>query len=291
LVAEVFEMKLVPLERIKLKSYSKINEAWLQEQIANNPSILGLGDLELHDRERRQIGGGRLDLLLQNDDQRYEVELQLGSTDESHIIRTIEYWDLERKRFPQYQHIAVIVAEEITSRFFNVIGLFNGAIPIIAIQVAGYSQPDGISLVFTKILEQRNFGLIGEADEGSSEITDRNYWLTKVGEPSMALAENLFEIILSAENSSQFYFTKLYLGILLNGQRSMVVTVRPRVNFIIVGVRTAQQEDWTQRLEEDEPNYWDYNITRGNYRFRFHTIESIKKATVFQEFVKQILEG
>ena len=55
MVAEVFEMKLVPLERIKLKSHSKIDEAWLQEPIANNPSILGLGDLELHDRERRQI--------------------------------------------------------------------------------------------------------------------------------------------------------------------------------------------------------------------------------------------
>jgi len=41
---------------------------------------------------------------------RYEVEIQLGATDESHIIRTIEYWDIERKRYPQYEHTAVIVA-------------------------------------------------------------------------------------------------------------------------------------------------------------------------------------
>ncbi len=284
-------MKLVPLERIPLKSHPQINEAWLQDQIAENPSILGLGDLELHDRERRQTSGGRLDLLLQNDDQRYEVELQLGSTDESHIIRTIEYWDHERKRFPQYQHIAVIVAEEITSRFFNVISLFNGAIPIIAMQVAGYQQPDGISLVFTKILEQRNFGLIEEADEGSSEMTDRNYWINKIGEHSMGLADKMFELILREENSSDFYFTKIYLGILLSGQRSMVVTVRPRVNFIIVGVRAPEQEGWTYRFEQEEPNYWDYNIRRGNYRFRFHSIESLEQATVFQEFVKQVLES
>lgn len=26
---------------------------------------------------------------------RYEVEVQLGKTDESHIFRTIEYWDLD----------------------------------------------------------------------------------------------------------------------------------------------------------------------------------------------------
>ena len=282
-------MKLVPLERISLKSHPQINEAWLQDQIAENPSILGLGDLELHDRERRQTSGGRLDLFLQNDDQRYEVELQLGATDESHIIRTIEYWDIERKRFPQYQHIAVIVAEEITSRFFNVISLFNGAIPIIAMQVAGYQQPDGISLVFTKILEQRNFGLIEEANEGSSEMTDRSYWINKVGEASMVLADKMFKLILGSENSSDFYFTKFYIGILLNGQRSMVVTVRPRVNFIIVGVRTTEQEEWTERFEQQEPNYWDYNLTRGSYRFRFHSFDALKQATVFQEFVKQIL--
>lgn len=43
---------------------------------------------------------GRLDLLLQETDstRRYEVEIQLGRTDEAHIIRTIEYWDIERKR-------------------------------------------------------------------------------------------------------------------------------------------------------------------------------------------------
>ena len=40
-----------------------------------------------------------MDLLLKNpdDDSMYEVELQLGATDESHIIRTIEYWDKAKK--------------------------------------------------------------------------------------------------------------------------------------------------------------------------------------------------
>jgi hypothetical protein len=66
-----------------------------------------------------QPRAGRLDLLLQDLDtkRRYEVEIQLGATDEAHIIRTIEYWDIERKRYPQYDHCAVLVAEDITSPF------------------------------------------------------------------------------------------------------------------------------------------------------------------------------
>ncbi len=95
---------------------------------------MGLGKLALKDKERRQPRAGRLDLLLQHQEEnhRYEVEIQLGKTDESHIIRTIEYWDNEKKLYPQYEHHAVIVAEEITARFLNVISLFNGHIPKIS---------------------------------------------------------------------------------------------------------------------------------------------------------------
>lgn len=72
--------------------------------------------------------------------------IQLGKTDESHIIRTIEYWDLERKRYPQYDHTAVIVAEEITSRFLNVISLFNRNIPLVAIQMQAIRQFNSVSM-------------------------------------------------------------------------------------------------------------------------------------------------
>src|SRR3954454_8635667 len=36
---------------------------------------------------------------------------------------------------PNYEHTAVLVAEVITARFLNIIGLFNAAIPLIAIQL------------------------------------------------------------------------------------------------------------------------------------------------------------
>ena len=104
----------------------------MQARILEDPALLGLGDVEVRDTERVQPGGGRLDMLLYDSlgKTRYEVELQLGATDESHIIRAIEYWDVERRRYPQYEHVAVIIAEEITGRFFNVISLnrpgFNG---------------------------------------------------------------------------------------------------------------------------------------------------------------------
>ena len=67
------------------------DEYWLRDTIFEDPAILGLGDLQAVMKEKSQSQGGRLDLLLKNpeDDSMFEVELQLGATDESHIIRTI----------------------------------------------------------------------------------------------------------------------------------------------------------------------------------------------------------
>ena len=167
-------MKYEKLTKLSIRSHPELSERWVQERIAEDPSILGLGDVILKDKERIQAGAGRLDLLLQEADSscRYEVEIQLGKIDESHIIRTIEYWDIERKRYPQYEHTAVIIAEEITSRFLNVISLFNGTIPLMAIQMSAVQLGDSVSLAFTTVLDQVRFGLVDE-DEEVQEATDR----------------------------------------------------------------------------------------------------------------------
>jgi len=50
--------------------------------------LVGIGELILKDKERNQSRAGRLDLLFQDPDSNicYEVEIQLGKTDESHIF-------------------------------------------------------------------------------------------------------------------------------------------------------------------------------------------------------------
>jgi hypothetical protein len=69
---------------VRLKNHPDFNEKWLQQQIANDVDILGLGeDLIVREVERRQPGAGRLDVLLSapETNTRYEVEIQLGRTD------------------------------------------------------------------------------------------------------------------------------------------------------------------------------------------------------------------
>ncbi|SRR5260370_6087242 len=88
--------KLTTATRIGLRE-AGVTESWLEREIEKNPAMLGLGDVTVIDRQRRQEKAGRLDLLMEDDsgDERYEVELMLGTTDESHLIRTVEYWDID----------------------------------------------------------------------------------------------------------------------------------------------------------------------------------------------------
>ena len=156
-----------------------LDEYWLQQQIFDNPACLGLGDLDAIDKERRQSSGGRLDILLKDpeDDAMYEVEVMLGETDETHIIRTIEYWDNEKRRWPQRQHFAVLVAEHINRRFFNVIHLLSHSIPIIAIHASLLHVNGQRFLSFTKVLDTYE-----EIDDGSSieaQTHNREFWAKK----------------------------------------------------------------------------------------------------------------
>lgn len=232
----------IKLEEISLKNSSECNEKWVQEVIANNPNILGLGNLQLKDKERIQPNAGRLDLLLTDDDDdtRYEVEIQLGKIDESHIIRTIEYWDIEKNRYPTKDHVAVIVAEDITSRFLNVIRLFNRSIPLIALKMTAFKQPNGVSLTFTKVLDWQP---IEDENEDSKEITDRAYWESRSTKNMLKLVDELLTYVQEVAPGYQLNYNKYYVGLTKDGVSKNFVYFKPLKQRIILHVKIARSEE------------------------------------------------
>ncbi len=261
------KLKYTKFEKISMKGHPEFNENWLQERIADDPSILGIGDLILKDQERKQPKAGRLDILLQDTDSshRYEVEVQLGSIDESHIIRTIEYWDLERKRYPQYDHTAVIVAEDITSRFLNVISLFNGFIPLVAIQLNAIKIEDQISLVCTTVLDQMILGL--EEEDEEKEVVDRSYWEKRGTKSTVTLADKLLEYIHTFAPSIELKYNKFYIGLTLDGQSNLFVLFRPQKNAIRLELRIKRSEEIENQMSDKGIDLMDYTKW-GRYRIR-----------------------
>lgn len=258
-------MEIANIKRLSLKSHTTLSEQWVQSTIAANPAILGLGDLVLKDKERMQPRAGRLDLLLQDieSNQRFEVEVQLGPTDESHIIRTLEYWDIERKRYPQYEHTAVIVAEDITSRFLNVISLFNGAVPFVAIQMNAIEVDGKVGLFFTTVLNQLNLGLV-EEDEEVQEVTDRIYWEGRASNAIMSVVDRIFEIAKKYDPEIALNYNKYYIGLARCGKSTNYFTMTPKKNFVRFSPRILSSADTLQILEDAGLDVMDHKW--GRYR-------------------------
>jgi hypothetical protein len=285
----------VPLTYVKptmlqIAAHPDFNEKWVQQRIAEDPALLGLGDLILKDAERIQPQAGRLDLLLQDVDatERYEVELQLGKTDETHIIRTIEYWDIEKKRYPQYQHTAVLIAEDITSRFLNVVSLFNGFIPLIAIQMNAVQIEDKISLVFTKVLDRMPLGLVDE-DEVSEPAT-REFWEARANRETVAMADELLAVLKELDPELELKYNKPYIGLSKGGQATNFVIFTPAKKRLKVEVRLDQLEGYQAQLEEQGLDMMSYDANWRRYRIRLTAAELREHKDRMRELFRKAFE-
>jgi len=239
-------MDSIPISKTISIKDAGFNEYWLQNQIWENPNCLGIGELESISKEKVTSSGGRLDILLKNplDDSMYEVEVMLGETDASHIIRTIEYWDLIKRKWAQRQHFAVLVAERITKRFFNVIQLLSNSVPLIAIQANIIDIEGRRSLHFTKILD------IYEEPEDEDPTTDEKYneeYWKKKSISALEIAKKLFENTKDIYNNPTFLFRKSRITISCDGYNQMSVHQRKGTKALLA-FRFGDKKDEIQTL-------------------------------------------
>lgn len=230
-----------------------LDERWLQDKIVEDPSILGLGELTIIQRERIQPTGGRIDFLMSDPEEgiRYEVEVMLGRLDESHIIRTIEYWDVERTRFPQLEHRAVIVAEEITNRFFNIISLLNRAVPIIAIQLNALQVGDQFAISFTKVLDVAD--LFGEEEAAPGEQVDRSHWEKLANPASLGLVDKMIALVAEGVGGTpRVTYNKHHIALGTSGRNFAWFHPRKSASHCHMHVLLNGEEraEWVLKLDE-----------------------------------------
>ena len=286
-------LEFVISEKFFLKDHIQYDEKWLQNTIEENPELLGLGELEVIQRERIQSTKGRLDFLLRDADNEmlYEVEIQLGKTDPSHIIRTIEYWDIEKRKNPNYEHRAILIAEDITNRFFNVISLMNRAIPIIAIQLNALKVEDKITLDFTKVLDIYEL----PEDEITSivEPVDEDFWKKKTPEESFKINNELIEIFKSLYANAAVTYNRWHIA--LGTTKRNCIWLRPRKsNFVRVEIKISDEkvEDIDNILSEigltPKRNKYRVETTILDFPIKLIHVENNRDiiSNVFQEAIK-----
>ena len=174
---------------------------------------------------------------------------------------------IERRRYPQYEHCAVIVAENVTGRFLNVIGLFNGFIPLIAIQVHAVSVEDKIGLVFTRVLDELPVALIEEEEE-AQEPTDRAYWESKGSAHTVKLADKMLNMIRNFAPGYELKYNKHYIGLAKNGRPNNFVNLKPQKSALRFELSLPQTDETSGQLEERDLEVLGYDRHWRHYKIR-----------------------
>jgi hypothetical protein len=282
-------MKLVSLSKFSLGRSNGVDEETVQQFIEQTPEVLNLGlKTRLIQKQRRHQGAGILDLLLESEDRqtRYVVELMLGELDEKHIVRAIEYWDYERRAYPDIAHVAVLVAEGL-GRFLNVIGLLSGAgrIPIIVIQMNSYrlENDDSIALTFSRVLEQRK-GLVEDESE-EDERSQVQPWKDRVPGPIIKSVQSIFEY-LKAGTKTELTLREVqqYIAVSPAGSRSTILVFYPQVRALQIGIRIDQRNDIDERIQA----IGSYNSRDSRYLLKIQPNDVESLAEVFK-YLGQIL--
>jgi hypothetical protein len=165
------------------------DEYWLQDQLAANPALLGLGDLEVVAQELHQTSGGYLDLLLTDGDTYYSVELQLDGLDASHGFRVLEYWTRNKARWPDQKHVAVVGAEQINTRYGTALSRLADDLPIIAVEFTAEPSEDDVQLTSKIVIAHDGLGLDTEPMTGVVEERSARDWKEAATHPAQQALE------------------------------------------------------------------------------------------------------
>ncbi len=160
---------------------------------------------------------------------------------------------------------AVIIAEDITSRFLNVISLFNGNIPIIAIQMKAVKIEQNISLLFTKVLDEMT---LGTEEEEIQEVVDRNYWTRKSNTKYLNLMDKVMKSVSELIPGFEVNYNKHYIGLAKDGVSKNFISFNPRKGSLMLLIKHEQDEEISSVLDDSDLDLLAYDRKWKQYRMR-----------------------
>ena len=155
----------------------------------------------------------------------------------------------------------------------NVINLFNGAIPLIALQMTAYKVGDEISLTFTKVIDKITPGT-DEQDE--YEITGRPYWENHSTKKMLKTVDDIFADLAEYVTGYELKYNKFYIGISKDGVAKNFISFKPKKSFLYLIFKANEDKQLSDKLEEAGLDI-TYESRWKQYRIKLIDFDDYKK--------------
>jgi hypothetical protein len=109
------------------------DEAWLQGWLKEQPSRMGLGEMEVTDGAADDDDRS----FVATDDERcFSVDVRLGEMEASHGFQLLDNWARNRVRHPDKTHVAVLVTESTGERYRTTLQALADHLPLVVVELA-----------------------------------------------------------------------------------------------------------------------------------------------------------
>ncbi len=168
--------------------------------------------------------------------------------------------------------------------------LFNGTIPLIALQMQAIRLGEHITLMFTTVMDELARGVVDEDEDAESTPTDRAYWEKRATKGTVSLADDLLGVLSTFDPSLKLKFNKFYIGLDKDGQPYNFVTFRPKKNQLTLELKLPQSAELDAKIDAAELDTLEYNKRWGIYRLRLTKDDVESKADVIKELARIAFE-
>lgn len=166
------------------------DEIWLQNWLVADPSRLGLGDVTVVDQEQRSPGAGSLDILVTDGNRYFSVEVQLGEVDASHSFRVFDYWARNRIRYPDRDHVAVLIVESAGGRYRPALEALATYVPLVVIELRAWRAEREAVIVTDTVVKNESVDIAGAAGTVAGQERTEADWRAQVSPEAWTFFED-----------------------------------------------------------------------------------------------------
>jgi hypothetical protein len=166
------------------------------------------------------------------------------------------------------------------------VALFNGMIPLIALQMQVLKVGEHVTLVFTKVMDELSRGLVEEDEDAESAPTDRAYWEKRGTKATVQLADELLGITREIDPSLELKYNKFYIGLSKDGQPFNFTVFRPRKSTVNVEIKLPRADDIDEKIDQAGIEKLEYAARWGAYRLSLQKDDISKHRTLLKELMQ-----
>ena len=156
--------------------------------------------------------------------------------------------------------------------------------PIIAIQLKAIKVDGKLSVIFTKVLDELNRGLVGEDEDVQSPAT-RAHWESRSSPASMAMVDKVLTVVRQFEAKLDLRDTNTYITFTKDNVLHNFAWLFPQKRSLGVKISTSDAENVADRIKAAELD-GKFNAKSQTYMF-WLTEEALQQSA---GLVREILE-